>query len=166
VEHALASRLGEVVVVIGNEAERIRAEIDTYGVRAVLNPHFAEGQSTSLKAGMSEISADAEAVIVLMADQPFVSSEIIDALIERYVQKDCPIVAPEYNGQVGSPVLFDRRYFSDLRLVTGDKGGRDIIRAQAERVCRLKIDTTLAANDIDTWQEYEQLIASASQLEE
>lgn len=165
VENALGSQLGEVVIVISNEAQRVRAETAGYAVRIVENPRFAEGQSTSLKAGMDAVAPEAEAVLVLMADQPFVRPELIDALIQRYRESDCQIVAPEYDGQIGSPVLFDRVFFAALRSVTGDKGGRDIIRAQAERVCRVRIESSLAARDIDTWQEYEQLLASTAQQE-
>lgn len=160
VEHALRSRLDEVVVVVGNDSARIRAEIERYPVRIVDNPSFAEGQSTSLKAGMREIRPDADAVIVLMGDQPFVGPEIIDAIIERYREESCLIVAPEYNGQEGSPVLFHRSLFSELRAASGDKGGRDIVRSRRENVHVVKFDSALAGRDIDTWQEYQEAIAA------
>ncbi len=159
VENALSSHLDEVLVVIGNDAERVRAEIQSYPVRTVENPLFAEGQSTSLKAGMREIRDDADAVIVLMADQPFVGPEIIDAIIDHYRDERCSIVAPEYDGQIGAPVLFDRSLFPELLTVSGDKGGRDIVRSHREQVHVVKFDSALAAKDIDTWQEYQEIIA-------
>lgn len=163
VENALASHLDQVLVVVGKDATLVSGEIDGYPVRIVENPMFAEGQSTSLKTGMREIHPDSEAVIVLMADQPFVRPEVINAIIERYRDNRCSIVAPEYDGQIGSPVLFDRRLFPDLLAVTGDKGGRDIVRDHREEVRVVKFDSTLPAKDIDTWDEYQEVVGNIAQ---
>lgn len=157
VENALGARLDEVLVVIGNEAARIREEIEQYPVRIVENPLFAGGQSTSLQAGMRRIQPDAEAVIILMADQPFVGPETIDAIVDRYQAERSLIVAPEYAGQIGAPVLFDRRLFPELLAASGDKGGRDIVRSHPDDVRVVRFDHSLAARDIDTWQEYEEI---------
>lgn len=157
VENALRSRLDEVLIVVGNEAARIRAEIDDCPVTIVENPLFAEGQSTSLRAGMGRIAPDAAAAIILMADQPFVGPEIIDEIVGRYRQERCLIVAPEYDGQIGAPVLFDRRLFPELMAVSGDKGGRDVLRSHRAEVSIVKFVASRAARDIDTWQEYEEI---------
>lgn len=154
VENALNSELDEVVVVVGDKYEDVVAELRGYPIRIAKNPLFAEGQSTSVIAGMREINRDANAVMVLMGDQPFVTSQIIDAIIACYRERQCLIAAPRYGGEIGSPVLFDRALFAELCTVTGDKGGRDILRSHRDQVCAVPIDSSLAGKDIDTWEEY------------
>ncbi|MDA8187837.1 MAG: molybdenum cofactor cytidylyltransferase [Dehalococcoidales bacterium] len=161
VENAVESRLDKVVVVVGNEAAKVRAEIERYDVQIVENPAFAEGQSMSLRAGLRAVDPKTQAVLVLMGDQPFVNSAIIDALVERYKQENCVLVVPDYVGQRGAPVLFDRSLFHELLAVSGDKGGRDIVKEHLHRACVVPIESGLAARDIDTWSDYQDVVATA-----
>src|SRR3954451_14628645 len=71
--NALASRAGEVVLVLGHQAETIRAAVGEHGQRTVINPDFADGQSTSLRAGLEAVSDDSDAAIVMLGDQPLVT---------------------------------------------------------------------------------------------
>ncbi len=114
------------------------------------NPDFAEGMSTSLKAGLAAIPDEAEAVIVLLADMPGVTARMIDALIEAYEpQRGALIVVPTADGRRGNPVLWSRRFFAELSSVTGDMGGRNVLQGYPEAVTELELGSAVAI-DLDT----------------
>ncbi|MBI2860442.1 MAG: molybdenum cofactor cytidylyltransferase [Chloroflexi bacterium] len=154
IDAARQSKAGEVIVVLGAEADTLRREIDTGDARVVANPRYREGLSTSLKTGLKAVSPQSQAAVILMGDQPFVTPAIIDALIERYRQPGSRIVAPVYGGRRGNPALFDRSLFPELMSVTGDKGGREIIETHPEWLETVTVDDDLAGRDIDTAEEY------------
>lgn len=133
--------------------------VDHPGLRLIVleNPRFAQGQSTSLKAGLSAIDERSEGVLVLMGDQPFVGPDIIDALIERAGVTGAPLVMPQYVQGRASPALFARALLPELMEVSGDKGGRDVIARYLDRAAIVDVPSSLAGLDIDTWDEYQEL---------
>jgi molybdenum cofactor cytidylyltransferase len=166
IRRALESSLDEVTVVIGHHAEEVRGAIADLPVRVVINPAAAKGQSTSVLAGLSALSqppshsAEIEAVVILLGDQPGVEPALIDALIACWRETAAAIVAPRYRDGLGNPVLFDRRVLPELTTLTGDIGARDIIRAHqlSGDLIILPVDRP-APPDVDTEEDYEALIA-------
>jgi molybdenum cofactor cytidylyltransferase len=158
VENALAAGFAEVLVVVGYHAEAVREMLGNQPVRIVENPAFAEGQSTSVRAGMAALAPETEAVIILLGDQPLVRPAILQRLMQAWRETAQPIIAPYYGGQRGNPVLFARALFPELLNVSGDQGGRDILKRHAEAVQTVQIDEADAGLDLDTWQEYQALL--------
>ena len=156
--HAAASQLSEVVLVLGHQAKRIADEAGYWGQRVVVNPDYADGQSTSLRAGLAAISQDAAAVLFLLGDQPQVRPRTIDALISAFQAGDAPIVVPTYEGIQGHPVLISRALFQDLQLVRGDRGAREVIRAHANAVHQVPV-VGPRPSDVDTDEDYAALVA-------
>jgi len=139
VDTALASQARPVVVVLGAKAEACRAALGNRNrsVKIVTNHAWADGQSTSLKLGLAALPPNIGSAVFLPADQPEISADVIDAVIHRHRQTLAPVVWPEFEGQRGNPVLFDRALFPQLAQVRGDTGGRPVLLAhknQAERV--------------------------------
>lgn len=150
VDAALQSRAASVTVVTGHMAARVADAIRDRDVATVHNPDFAEGMSTSLKAGLAAVPDDAEAVIVLLADMPGVTARMIDALIEAYEpQRGALIVVPTAEGRRGNPVLWSRRFFAELSSVTGDMGGRNVLQGYPEAVTEVELGPAVAM-DLDT----------------
>lgn len=160
VRSACASRLSEVIVVLGHEAERIAAEVGDLGQRTVLNPDYASGQSSSLKIGLAALSSRSDAVMFLLGDQPGVTTEVIDRLIMAYQRTGAAIVVPEYGGELGNPVLFAREMFGDLRAITGDTGAREVVRANEARRLTVPVDGIAPPPDVDTPEAYAALLAA------
>lgn len=158
VTHALAARLDEVVVVVGVAAEEVRSAVAQLPVRVVLNERFADGQSSSLRVGMSAIALDADAVLFLLGDQPEVPPDVNDALILEHRRTGSSIVQPVYGGTPGNPVLFDRRMFSELLTLEGDQGARTFLRRGPEWVLRVAVGDGPPPADIDTEADYEALL--------
>jgi len=157
VDAALASRLAGTVVVVGHEADAVRALVAGRPLRVVHNPSFAEGLSTSVHAALRDIAPDFDAALFLLADQPFVTAALIDRLLESFAGGGKLIVRPQMGGTPGNPVLFSARLFPELLQETGDRGGRDVVRRHLGEVRLVAVDDPLACLDIDSLEEYERV---------
>ena len=157
VQTALASRVMETVVVLGHEAERVAREIADLPVRTVLNPDYASGMASSLRVGLQVVSPDAEAALILLGDQPLVTPEVIERIIETFEASDKPIAAPVYNGVQGNPVCFSRALFPELSTLTGDRGAKAIVEQDPRRVERVAFETDLPLLDLDVEEDYDAL---------
>jgi len=150
-EQVLASRAKPVVVVTGHQRERVERALDGLPVTFVHNPDYAEGLSTSLKAGVAAVPADADGAIVCLGDMPQVSAKLIDRLIAAFdPARGALVVIPTIDGKRGNPVLWSRRFFPDLLAVEGDVGARHLIGGYAEAVTEVPLDDGGALIDVDT----------------
>lgn len=163
VDHAIAAGFEEVLVVVGYHADALCALLTNRPVRVIENPDYAQGQSTSLRAGVSTLSPQVEAAMILLADQPLVKPAILQRLMQAWQETARPIVVPFYNGQRGNPVLFARSLFGELLTVTGDQGGREILQRHPQEMAPVPIADADAAQDLDTWQEYQALLKRLAQ---
>ena len=150
-EQALASRARPVIVVTGHEHERVEAALHGLQVERVHNPDFAQGLSTSLKAGLRALPADVDAAIIALADMPLVDAALLDQLIAAFDPgKGALIVLPTIEGKRGNPVLWSRRFFGDLTAIEGDVGARHLIGRYGEAVTELPVASRAALLDVDT----------------
>jgi molybdenum cofactor cytidylyltransferase len=150
-EQALASRADPVIVVTGHERERVEAALAGLDLRMVHNANYADGLGTSLKAGVAAVPAGADGVIVCLGDMPQVTADLIDRLIAAYdAEKGALVIAPTRNGQRGNPVLWSRRFFTDLMAITGDVGARNLLAGYGEAVVEVPVSEAGAFVDIDT----------------
>jgi molybdenum cofactor cytidylyltransferase len=163
VRNAMAANAAEVIVVLGNEADAIGAAIGDRGQRIVINERFAEGQSTSMTAGLEAISGDVDAVVMMLGDQPTVSPQLVNDLIDRFAMTRARIVQPYYDdGKPGNPVLIRRDLFPDLLAVTDDVGARGVVRAHRDEVKRVDVPLPHPL-DVDTEEDYAALVAAWEQ---
>jgi molybdenum cofactor cytidylyltransferase len=159
VSQACASRLDEVVVVLGGHAEEIAATVDLGRARAVVNPDYAVGMSSSLKAGIAALGDEVRRVVVLLGDQPDVSSSLIDDLLELQESSGRPAASLSFDGLLHPPVVLDRSLWADLAELQGDVGCRALIRGRPELVAALPVPAgTAHPIDIDTPDDYKRLI--------
>jgi molybdenum cofactor cytidylyltransferase len=148
---ALASRAAPVIVVTGHEADAVAAALAGLDVRIIHNPDFADGLSTSLKAGLAAVPPDADGALVTLGDMPRVEARHLDRLIAAFSPKEGRgIVVPVHLGKRGNPVLFARTYFQELLAIEGDTGARHIIAASASEVAEVDLATDAIFLDIDT----------------
>ncbi len=141
----------DLVVVTGHEAERVRRVLADENVAFVHNPDFADGLSTSLRAGVAALPDTAEAALVALGDMPGVDAAMIARLVEAFDPdggKD--IVLPVHHGKRGNPVLWGRRHFADMAALTGDVGARHLIGENADAVAEVEIGDAAILTDLDT----------------
>jgi molybdenum cofactor cytidylyltransferase len=150
VEQALASRARPVLVITGHQRDRIEAALAGLAVTLMHNPSFAEGLSTSLKAGITALPADIDGAIVCLGDMPHVDAELINRLISAFdPERGALVVVPTIAGKRGNPVVWSRRFFPDLASLDGDVGARHLIVGYQEAVVEVPADQA-ALVDVDT----------------
>ena len=148
---ALGSIAHSVWVVTGHERESVRARLDGLGVRFVHNPDFALGLSTSLKAGVMALPAEAKGVVVLLGDMPRVTSEVINSVIQAFEAQPQAIAAvPVYQGEWGNPVLLSRSLFGAVAALQGDAGARKLLNGRAGEVLEVPVSNDAVLIDLDT----------------
>jgi molybdenum cofactor cytidylyltransferase len=139
-----------LVVVLGFEAERMRAEIDPKLVSIIVtNSEWPSGMGSSLRCGVeAAMRAGSENVLLLVCDQLALRVEVLQRLMERHRGGATPITASRYGGGPGVPAIFASSMFSELLKVTGDRGARKILEEQAQRVNL--VDFPQGELDLDT----------------
>jgi len=171
IEIATQSEANEILVVLGAHAEEIQKylakssngshAVESSGVGArpayILNPGWQEGHASSIRAAVDALSPQTDAAIFINADQPLLTATVINKIIQRYRETDASIIASSFAGKRGSPVLFRRVHFAELRALRGEQGGRELIAQYAERVQRVEFDDASWGVDVDTMEEYEKL---------
>ena len=161
VEIAVASICHPIIVVLGAYAEQIRQEVSHFPVQVVENLQWNEGMSSSIKVGINALNAfdeNIEAVVLLLCDQPFLSAEIINQLVDTYRSTNKPIIASKYAETLGVPALFNRRFFTELTTLKQAEGAKKVMMKYSDEV--FSISFPEGAIDVDTPQGYEQLISN------
>ena len=155
IDNVLASRLGMTLLILGYRADDIASKIRISSKISILVNHdFRVGMSSSVKCGIKNAPADAEAFMLLLGDQPFIGTNIIDKLIDSYGDKH-GIVIPVYNGRRGHPVIFNSRYRKEL-LSISDQGAKGVIKKYAHDIFEVHVDSPNVLIDIDTPQDYQE----------
>lgn len=163
IEQAIASVCRPVIVVLGANAERIIPAVELLDACIVENLQWSVGMSTSIAVGieaLNEIKPDVEAVVLMLCDQPFVTTQTINQLVEVYQSTGKHIVASEYAEIWGVPALFNRSLFSKLNTLSGEAGARQVIAQDAQEV--FSIPFPEGATDLDTPKEYEEFQSMTS----
>jgi molybdenum cofactor cytidylyltransferase len=106
--------------------------------------------ASSLRRGLAALPADADAVVVLLADMPFIHGGHIDRLIAAFDPQQAKIVVPMKAGRRGNPILWPRAYFAEMQAVEGDVGARDVLRLHAEQIDAVAFDDDAIFADVDT----------------
>ena len=152
-ETALSVKCGPVYAVVGAHQKEIVPALADLDVQVVANPEWEGGMGTSIRAGVEAADHDGcTAVILTLADQPFVSAAILARLVEAHQAEGKPVVASSYARTVGVPVLFTREYFSALRGLAPAQGCKQLILSCGEEA--LLIGCPEAERDIDTPADY------------
>ena len=152
-ETALGSRCRPVAAVLGADADTVAAELDGLDLILAVNPGWQTGLASSLKAGLAALqkAGPLDAVVVLLCDQPRVTSALLNSLLTAAADTGRQIAACEYGGALGVPALFASPLFPGLQALTGDEGARRVIRAYAGPVARIPFPG--GETDIDTAQD-------------
>ena len=135
------------VLIAGNDWQRVTDICAPLAGFFVVNPKFADGLASSIGCGIRSVAEVADAVLLLLADQPLITGSHVQLLVDSWQQSPESIVASAYAGITGPPVIFPREDFADLLQLSGDSGARSIIEANRERVRSVTFEP--AALDID-----------------
>ena len=159
VKSVCASDVGQVLVVIGHESEKIRRKLKEFPLSFVYNPNFSEGMTTSIKSAVKEISPDCDGFLICLADMPFINTPEINKLIHAYVQNRIKekklIVVPVFQRHRGNPVLFSSEFRNDILEHKKGSGCRGVIMNYPESVKEIEMDNDNMLLDVDTLEDYQ-----------
>ena len=155
---ALQTPFRPVTIVLGAYKNEIAKQIHGT-VNYVFNDHWQEGMASSIAAGLAatlELSPGIQQVIIAVSDQAFISQEIFEQLHQQQQLSDKGIVASRYGKIAGTPVLFSKKYFTDLLSLKGDSGAQSILKTYPEDIETITFEK--GEMDIDTEEDYKKLI--------
>jgi molybdenum cofactor cytidylyltransferase len=172
IKKAVDSIVNQVVVVLGANAEAILLEakatqqqIDQPNIHITINNEWSEGMASSIRCGLStllETTPSTEAVILLVCDQPYITSALLNDIIKAHQETNKPIITCTYENTFGPPTLFHKSMFPELLQLKGDTGARKIIQQFTNEVATIPFP--LGRIDIDTPSDFDNLITPPSNL--
>jgi molybdenum cofactor cytidylyltransferase len=155
VTNGLRSKCFPIIVVLGASKELLKPELENYPVFVAINDQWEEGMASSIGRGlemMLEVYANVEAVIIMLCDQPFVKTTLINKMINEYRRTSKPVIASFYNGTAGVPALFSHALFKGLSELRGSEGAKKLIAQYTADL--LLVPFPEGAVDIDTPEDY------------
>ena len=165
-----AAAMHDVLLITGHERERVeamagrawdatRAEEPASGsgeqLPMLFNRDYANGMLTSVQAAVRALPASAEAILVMLGDQPMVTTDTIDRLLHAYAATPAGLVAPYYGGRRGNPVIIDRRYFDELLALPADAAPRALLARHTDDLLAVTVEDEAVLIDLDRPEEYE-----------
>lgn len=157
---AIEGGLEPVLAVLGHDAAHVATALAGLSCLVVPNPRHALGLNTSLDAGLAAVHPDDDGALVLLADMPRVTPELVRALVRRRQDTRAPLVASCYGGVVAPPVLFDRSLFGELRGGEGDGRGREVLSRHARELVLVDLPAD-ALLDVDAAEDLDHASAGA-----
>ena len=158
VDNMLGAKFDQVIVVVGHRAAEIQKQLGTRSIKTVFNRDYRDGMLTSAQTGIRACK-ESGAFALMLVDQPFITSDLINEVIEAYQQTEKGIVLPSYNYKRGHPVIFDHRYAQDiLALDTESDGVRTLFKKYGDDIHYVTVDTDDVLRDIDNPEDYERAL--------
>lgn len=154
VRTALASRVDRVLAVLGADRDEVRPRLESCGIEFAVNEDFRRGMLSSVKAGFRALPAEAEAAVVMLGDQPFLTAGVVDAVIGAFRDSGKGIIVPACKGRRGHPVLVDLKYRAEILELDPADGLRQIIRAHPEDIREVEVEDAGILRDLDVPEDY------------
>lgn len=161
IKYALASKAEKVYCVLGANSEAIKSHIKNSRVTFINNPNWKDGLSSSIVTGVSfleSIKDKTKAILIMLADQPNVDSDYIDALINLYSKNQDKVIASDYGDKKGVPAIFPKLFNKELMRLKGDKGAKDFLNNKEVNIITLASKNRGVLKDIDTPEDYNKLL--------
>lgn len=157
-EATKALKTDQICLVTGYYHKEIIENIDVSGVLVVHNEHWREGMASSISKGVHEMIKEyshLDSIMIVVSDQPHLNRKLLSEMLSSREKHKKGIVAAQYGAIKGTPVLFDKKYFEELMLLTGDTGAKSVLKKNASDL--VTVAFPLGAIDIDTAEDYENL---------
>ncbi len=154
IDTLLASKLTDIIVVTGYQADAVQESLADANLRFVHNPDYEAGLSTSLRCGIEAVTVYTEGALICLGDMPLLETASIDALLQAFEeQNNYKICLPVYQQRRGNPVLWPRRFFPEIHKSSGDAGARWLIKNHSESVHEVPVNDEGIFRDIDTLED-------------
>jgi molybdenum cofactor cytidylyltransferase len=148
VETAIAAGLSPILVVMGHEHERVEAELEGLACLKVINPDYAQGMNTSLRAGIAAVPGDCAAALLMLADMPLVDARMLGDLCAAFRSEQAPLVVSTYDQVVAPPIVYGRALFAELLALRAEDCGKRVVKAHRDEALELAWPAS-ALTDLD-----------------
>ncbi len=155
VDQLLASTIDEVYVVVGHRAKRISAELSGRVVSVVNNPNYKSGMLSSVRCGLRNLPEKCRAVMVVLGDQPSITTELIDQMLKSFATTEKSILVPLHKGKRGHPILFSSHHRDEILTHYGDIGLRGLLHSHSDDIFELDVPTASVLYDMDCLEDYQ-----------
>ncbi len=155
VRESVSSVCQPIVTVFGADARNLSRHIDEFAVHIIQNKDWKKGMGTSISVGIKKLLEIDEAVagaVITVCDQPFVTSDVINDLVQNFNERQVLIMASRYAETLGVPALFSRRLFPELTTLKNSSGAKELIERFSNETAA--IDFSEGAIDIDTPEDF------------
>ena len=154
----LNSELTLVVLVLGYKAQEIKENLQTEihhpKLKIIENRDYNEGISTSIIAGLSEVEDEYDHFMIILADMPHITANIINRLLHQYLASGLPLGSIKIENRRSHPVIFGRKLYPEIHQLQGDLGARDLFIKYSNHVCLVEPEEDYNDKDIDTLDDY------------
>ena len=154
VEDIINSGINRIVVVLGANYAEIEEVLKSWPVKTVWNENFQEGMHTSVISGVKALPLESKAVLIFLGDQPFISGNVIQNVIEAWKSSGKGIIIPLFDGKRGHPPLYDLKYRTELSNLDPNVGLRSVAHKFPEDICEVETFCAEIVRDIDTPDDY------------
>ena len=154
IESVIQSKAEKVLVVLGSDLKKIEEKIKNFPLKIAINPDFRKGMLSSIQRGFQVMPENTKAVLIILGDQPLISTAIINKIIDAYKRTGKGIVLPVYKNERGHPVLIDMKYRGEVENLSPDIGLRGTVYNHPEDILEVEVETPRILKDIDNIEDY------------
>ena len=161
-----ATKVHDILVVLGHNAEEMRDKVSDLPATIVINPHYKQGQLSSLIAAIRHIESagagpDVDGILVHLVDHPFIDGKLVDLMLDKFYETRKSIVVPTFGGRRGHPVIFSRDLFPEILAAPLDQGAKAVVYAHRDDTLEIPTEYQGVTIDIDTPEEYRRNVKTA-----
>ncbi len=153
------STVDETIVVVGHRRAEMEDALKQFPARVVYNPDYAQGEMlSSIQTGLRAASPQVTAALIVLGDQPGISTAVIDRIVTALRAHGDQICLPTYGGQRGHPIGLPRRFWPEVLALGWDASLRDVIRRHREDIMEVAVPDEAVLIDMDTPEDYERAL--------
>jgi len=160
-DETLKSNLDKVILILGHHAyeikEVLRQNLNNQKIKIIENREYNKGISSSIIVGLLEAKKYHDHVMIILGDMPNINSNLINLLLDKYLESNLPLGAVKIKAKRSHPVIFNRKMYHELLKLRGDMGARNLFVKYSDRVCLVEPDNFYDDSDIDTPEDYMKL---------
>ncbi len=158
IDHSKASKVENIFLVYGHHRQEFERIAEDKEIKLIYNEKYYLGQSYGVKKAIERLEEEAEGILFLLGDQPFITVHTINQLLEHFKAYPQKMIVPTYDGKRGNPVIFSKNFFKEIKNIQGDKGPKEIIGKYYNQVVYVPILDSKENFDIDTKEDYKKAL--------
>jgi molybdenum cofactor cytidylyltransferase len=168
IDNLKRSRVDEIIVVLGHRQSEVRSRLAGAGVQFAINEDFRRGMISSIQTGLPLISPRTDGVMICLVDQPMVGPDVINPLVISFGDYEKKISVPTFHGKHGHPIIISREYETEIMKLSDDNpdGFKALLNNHRNEIQEVSVDSDSVLQDIDTFEDYQRLIADLPMLYE